>query len=64
MVTPIKPNGAVKNTRKTREKLCNCNMSKVSTANMNNGKPAPTEAPPLADSSTAPPVANLTPMGN
>ena len=42
-VTPINPNGAVKNTIATREKLRSCTISKVSTTTINSGTPALTE---------------------
>ena len=63
MVTPISPKGAVNITKNTLEKLCSCTIKMVNTAIKNSGKPAATEAPPLADSSTAPPVSILTPEG-
>ena len=63
IVTPIKPKGAVSSTKNTREKLCSCSISKVSTTTKNSGAPLATEAPPLADSSTAPPVSMLMPSG-
>ena len=63
MVTPIKPNGAVSITNKTREKLRNCKMSSVKTTTKNKGAPLATEAEPLPASSTAPPVSTVIPKG-
>ena len=39
----LDPNGAVKNTIATREKLRSCTISKVSTTTINSGTPALTE---------------------
>ena len=55
-VTPIRPSGAVSTTIATREKLCSCSMSTVSTTSASSGTPAMTDSCPLALSSTAPPV--------
>ena len=63
IVTPIMPKGAVSITKNTREKLCSCKISSVSTATKNKGAPLATDAPPLADSSTAPPVSTEIPKG-
>ena len=63
IVTPIKPKGAVSNTKNTREKLFSCKISSVSTTTKNKGAPLATDALPLADSSTAPPVSMATPSG-
>ena len=55
-VTPIRPSGAVITTMSTRWKLCSCSISTVSTTSTNSGRPATIDFPPLALSSTAPPV--------
>jgi hypothetical protein len=50
------PSGAVSSTMMTRETLCSWIIRMVITASMKSGMPAMTEAEPLADSSTEPPV--------
>ena len=57
-VTPIRPNGAVRNTITMREKLRNCTISKVSTTTINSGTPAFTESCPRVESSTVPPTSS------
>ena len=63
IVTPIKPKGAVSNTKNVREKLFSCKINSVKTTTKNKGAPLATEAAPLADSSTAPPVSSVIPYG-
>ena len=50
------PSGAVRNTRKSREKLWSCTMSTPSMSTNIKGKSLKIEALALPDSSTAPPV--------
>ncbi|MDT4879297.1 hypothetical protein FQZ97_1149510 [compost metagenome] len=63
-VTPINPNGAVRNTITVREKLRSCSISNVSTTTMNSGTPAFTEFWPRAESSTVPPTSSKYPSGS
>ena len=45
-VTPIKPKGAVSNTKNVRVKFFSCKINKVKTTTKNSGAPLATDSPP------------------
>ena len=52
----MRPSGAVRKTRSSREKLCSWIIRSVSITPIISGKSAKIEALPFSDSSTAPPI--------